>query len=321
MPSKRRIWFLARVGLYLLVIALLLRSGGTGVWGNIRSLLTSHDASRDSLVICGRSLAPVLIDQLVASYREDYPRIEIQVHDGGTNQALEDLINGRCQAAFLLRPPTVEEQDLFRDVTGDTAIFAQVAVGAVLVAAPLDYSTEGLTPDDLRRALQGRQPGLDILFLPDPNQGLLSGLCRSLGITEPPASSPHLVYLADQAAILDAVAGMAGRSATRAWGLIGRMDLPDSDAPATPRPLRFLTAKAAPESCAVAPTYENTATGRYPFHNYLYVACRGADDRAGGHFLTSLVSARGMRQVARAGFIPARNVAREITLSRDPLGG
>jgi hypothetical protein len=63
------------------------------------------------------------------------------------------------------------------------------------------------------------------------------------------------------------------------------------------------------------------ATGTYPLHHRLYLACRENGSREGGKFLTYLASARGLRQVERAGVVPARQNAREIILTTSPVGG
>ena len=75
------------------------------------------------------------MDVLVAHYRRDYPDLDIRIQGGGTNQALEDLVNRRADVAFLSRPPTPAEQDLFRQVDGDTAIVEPVGIGAIVVLA------------------------------------------------------------------------------------------------------------------------------------------------------------------------------------------
>jgi hypothetical protein len=61
-------------------------------------------------------------------------------------------------------------------------------------------------------------------------------------------------------------------------------------------------------------------TGDYPLHHKLYVACRATGGIEGTKFVTHLASDRGQRQVRRAGAVPARNVAREIVITRDPPG-
>ena len=64
--------------------------------------------------------------------------------------------------------------------------------------------------------------------------------------------------------------------------------------------------RAAPDSAAAAPSYENLAVGAYPLHHVLYAACRGNGSLEGAKFVTHLASARGLRQVERAGVLPAR---------------
>ena len=321
MPTRKRTWFLVRVTLYLVVIGFLIHARGNTSWQNLKDILKFSPETPSSLVISGHNQAPELIDRLLAAYQRDYPALVVSVRDGGTSRALEDLINKQADAAFLYTPPSATEQRLFREVTGDTAIVAPVAVGALLVAAPRQDDAQGLTPEELRTALRGGRPGLARFYLSDPNDGLWEDLGRNLGMATPADSIPSvMVFLADQAAVLAAVQAAAEAQRTDVWGLVSSLTLAGDPGLPPPPGVRFLTARTAPDSAAAVPTYENVATGRYPFHHRLYLACRGNDGATGGRFLTHLTSARGMRQVERAGTIPARQVLREIQLSRKPLG-
>ena len=101
-----------------------------------------------------------------------------------------------------------------------------------------------------------------------------------------------------------------------AWGLVSTFDAGLDAAAGT----RFVGVVAEAGQVAVAPGAASLATGVYPLHHYLHVACRGAGGLEGGKFVTHLASARGLRQVERAGVVPARLVARTIQLTRDPVG-
>ena len=70
----------------------------------------------------------------------------------------------------------------------------------------------------------------------------------------------------------------------------------------------------------MTPGEDEIATGDYPLHHYLYVSCRPDGGIQGSMFVTHLFSGRGQRTVKRLGFLPAREVAREIVLTTDPIG-
>lgn len=329
MPSRRRIWFLIRVTFYLVVIAVLFHYRGGVPWRRLTDRFQDGERPAAALRVSGRDLAPALIDRLLAAYVLDYPDQAIQVQGGGTNQALEDLINGRADVAFLYRHPWAAEQDLFRQADGDTAIVVPVAVGAVVVLASATDTTGALSPGLLADVLAGRAPHLpQRVYLPDPNEGLWDALRAALRLPAqmPPPGSP-VVFLADPDAVLGAVTDAATASAPtsgtgdggRVWGLVSSLAAGLDPETGPPPGVRFLAGRADPDSAAALPTYENVARGTYPLHHVLLVACRATGGRQGGLFVTHLASDRGLRQVERAGVIPARQVSREIHLTRDPL--
>jgi ABC-type phosphate transport system substrate-binding protein len=80
----------------------------------------------------------------------------------------------------------------------------------------------------------------------------------------------------------------------------------------------------APDSegaAAARPTHEAIAAGSYPLWHHLHVACRPGGGIEGDKFVTHLTSARGQRQVERSGYLPSRQVPREVILSTTPPEG
>ncbi|MBE0566124.1 MAG: hypothetical protein IH621_09220, partial [Krumholzibacteria bacterium] len=105
-----------------------------------------------------------------------------------------------------------------------------------------------------------------------------------------------------------------------AWGLVSTLTVP-TDALGLPvTAARILSLRAAADAAPAAPTREAVASGDYPLHHLLLAACVGTGDFEGAKFITHLASGRGQRQVERAGALPARQVAREVYLTRQPVG-
>ncbi len=306
--SRRRTWFLVRLAVYVAVVATLaLVKGGVG-WRRIAGALKA-DHAHPSLVIAGRDLAPELVDVLVGKYRLDYPDLELTVRGGGTNQALQDLINGRADVAFLYRRPTADEMRLFQAADGDTAIVVPVAMGGIVLLAPQSGDTAALALPQLEALLAGGTAApTPALYAPDPNDGLWQAF---RGEAQPPASA-RVVLLADAAAVL-----AAARDGGGALGLASTLTLPADLAAAGVRAVSLIVDG---EPAPAAPTPENLAAGRYPLRHRLYAVCRATGGIEAGKFLTHLAGGRAQRQVERAGYLPDSRVLREIVLTRDPVG-
>jgi ABC-type phosphate transport system substrate-binding protein len=306
--SRRRTWFLVRLAVYVAVVATLaLVKGGVG-WRRIAGALKA-DHAHPSLVIAGRDLAPELVDVLVGKYRLDYPDLELTVRGGGTNQALQDLINGRADVAFLYRRPDADEMRLFRAADGDTAIVVPVAMGGIVLLAPQSGDTAALALPQLEALLAGGPADTTpALYAPDPNDGLWQAF---QGEAQPPASA-RVVLLADAAAVL-----AAARDGGGALGLASTLTLPADLAAAGVRTVSLIVDG---ESAPAAPTTENLAAGRYPLRHRLYAACRATGGIEAGKFLTHLAGGRAQRQVERAGYLPDSRVLRDIVLTRHPVG-
>lgn len=303
-------WRQARLLLYLLVVAGLFLARGDIGWDAL--FPRSPAAAGDTLVVAGRDLAPGLIDRLVAVYRRDYPGLDIVVRSGGTNHALEDLLDGRADVAFLVRPPRAEEQDLFRSVAGDSALWFSVALGGVALLTAGSADPGPVTGRDLRRRLDGTDASrFARVYAPDPNRGLWDAFTASLGTSaEDPEAGTGIVFLEDEAAILSAVRADPG-----ALGVASTLALPEP----LPPGVAVVGVGDAPGN-AVLPTFEDIALGEYPLIHALVASCPSRGDVQGAKFVTFLTSGPGQRQVERAGFVPALRYLREVVLTTRRVG-
>jgi len=318
-------WLLIRITVYLAVILGIILYRGGIPWRQFRAALEGAHAEHPTLTLIGRDLAPPLVERLATEYQRDYPALTVDLLPGGTNQALEALLAREADVAFLLRTPTAREQDLFRQADGDTAVVVAIGVGGLVLLAGAEASVGPLTVDDLRAALvapeNGTEPGSGLppycsrLYACDPNEGSWDALLEALGTAPAQEINDQVVFLADPAAVLDAVAADPG-----AWGLVSTLGSGLDPAAGPPPGTRFVGVVVSRDKAAVPPIGSHIATGDYPLHHFLYAACRGAGNFEGGKFVTHLASARGLRQVERSGVVPARMVARTIQLSRDPVG-
>lgn len=273
----------------------------------------------DSLVISGLDLAPNLIPQLLAEYRETYPWTRPVLRPGGTRQALEDLLNRKADLALLNRLPTAEEAGLIRSI-GDSVATFSIALGGIAVVTAVDGGRDSIDTGSLRQWIRGEtdagrsgDSSADrprAIYLPDPNLGLWDALALQLGL--PPESEGAIRWLADEKAVAQAVAADRG-----AIGFSSTLALPTNleEYGARLVPVRGDTA-----SRAALPFRGQIARGDYPLFHYLYVAMLpGAGSLASG-FVTFVFSNRGQRLVRRQGFVPARQTARLIQLANRPLG-
>ena len=310
MSSRRRTWFLVRLAVYVTVVAVLFVVRGTPDWRAMTRLVTGQANADSVLTIAGRDLAPDLVDQLLAHYTRDYPQVTVRTSRGGTNQALEDLINGQADIAFLYRPPTAGEQAQMHAIDGDTVVVVPIAVGAAALIAAAGADTAALDLAGFRQLLAPAQAGgRTRLYTVDPNDGLLAAIGQRLGGTV--AVGPDVVFLVDTQDVISAVV-----TDTTAWGLVSSLsvDLPGERRIAV-RPLT-----AGPGAPSARPDHERLVTGDYPLFHSLYVACRGRGDIEATKFVTHLASARGQSQVRRSGAVPAQLVPRSIVITREPPG-
>jgi ABC-type phosphate transport system substrate-binding protein len=331
MLSRRRMWMLIRIAVYLVVILGIMLYRGGVPFKRFRSALRSAGNEHPTLVLAGRDIAPPLVEKLAAEYRRDYPKLQVTVLPGGTYRALDQLLARETDVAFLMRRPTAAEQALFRQADGDTAVTEAIGLGGLVLLAGAQASIGPVTLDALKAALapasEGGAPGAGLaalcgrFYAPDPNEGAWDALLGALGLpisdvadTSGTKSGP-VVFLADAAAVIAAVAADPG-----SWGVVSTLNAGLEPELGPPAGTRFVEVTAAGGVKATSPTAANIGTGAYPLNHSLYVACRGAGGLEGVKFVNHLGSARGLRQVENAGVLPARLVAREIQLSRDAVG-
>jgi ABC-type phosphate transport system substrate-binding protein len=312
MASRRRKWLWARLTVYVAVIAVLLVVRGGLDLSRLKGLLRTGSESA-SLVISGRDLAPHLLDRLIDTYGADYPGLEVSVRGGGTNRALEDLINRRADVALLYRRPDETEQRLFREADGDTATVVPVALGGILLLDASEAGPAVATREQWRDRIAGRDTAsAPTLYAPDPNGGLWTAFLTALGLETPPQTPAGIVFLPGADDVIAAVRGDG------ALGLASTLTVPADLAVAGVLAVAWRETDAA---AAVTPTREAIAEGSYGLHHRLYAACRAGGGLQAAKFLTHLASARGQRQVERAGYLPDSRVLREIILTRKPVGG
>ncbi|MFN8547921.1 MAG: substrate-binding domain-containing protein [Candidatus Eisenbacteria bacterium] len=268
-------------------------------------------------ILTGADLAPALTEKLLADYRERYPEVEVTVRSGGTAQGLEALINKQADVALLNRRPMPDEQSLFRRTLGDTVESWPIALGGIVLLARAERPIEALTVEQLRDFLRGgdaaaRGP-IRRLYAPDPNLGLWDAVTQLLQVSAPPGGKwPGVIFLADPDSALVAV-----ERDPEAFALASTLSLP-SDLSA--RSLRVVPVRGALSGAGTRPEEEEIATGDYPLFHHLYVSCRPDGGIQGSMFVTYLYSGRGQRLVRRLGFLPAREVAREVVLTTNPIG-
>jgi ABC-type phosphate transport system substrate-binding protein len=300
----------ARFLVYLLVVVVLFLARGGIRWNDL--LPGAPGGSGDSLIVSGRDLAPGLIDRLTGFYGREYPELKVRVLGGGTNRALEDLINRRADVAFLARPPGAEEQLLFRSVDGDSALWFAVALGGIAVLAGVDADPDPVTRADLQGLLDGRSPGrFERLYVPDPNLGLWDALKVSLEMPpRDPEAGGRVVFLRDETGIRAAVRAEPG-----ALGVVSTLTVPET----LPPGVSIVPVGTTGEE-TILPAYETIASGEYPLIHTLYAACRSRGDIQGAKFVTFLTSGPGQRQIERVGVVPALLYLREVVLTRHPIG-
>ncbi len=305
----------ARVILYLVVIAALLVIRGGLDLNRVKERLGMPEPALKTLSIAGADLAPELTARLVAAYRRDYPQTRVEITGGGTARALEALVNRRAEVAFLSRPPTAAEQDIFRNADGDTARWVPVALGAILVLAGPRSPVDSVSVAELRRLAGGTPvPPVDRLYVPDPNRGLWAAFRERLGLAPGDTARPaDVAWLADDRAVAEAVRRDPG-----ALGVAGALALtPSLDS----LQVRAVPVRADSARAASLPGDEAVAYGRYPLYHRLYAAVRTDGGLAGRMFVTYLTSPRGQRRMEREGYLPSERTLREVVLTREPIGG
>jgi ABC-type phosphate transport system substrate-binding protein len=311
-------WLRLRYALYAAVVLALL------LFRTIPSLRSHGPASRGlpaaakgELVLAGFDNAPELITRVVAYYQSLYPKTVLRTIPGGTVQAIEDILNHRADVAFLSRPLLAVEDSVVRAAGDSLQVFA-VAVAGTLVLAGSGTTFDSLSVGALRQLLRGRQPaarelqtsGLLRVYVPDPRTGLWDAITRQLEIPADTAGA-NVAWVADDRAVAQALAADPA-----AIGIASSLALGEADVK-TCRTIRITGDR---ETAASDPTLDQIAGGAYPLYHELYASCRerpGADAAA---FTSFLNGEMGQTLIRREGFLPAREIAREIQLAQRPVG-
>lgn len=314
-PRRRRpgAGILVRLFIYVLAAILFFVFRARVDWKQFVHRTTSPGAPDTTLVLAGADVAPFLVDTMVRRYRQDYPRLRIDIRGGSTAQALQDLIDTRADAVFLGRPPSSGDQAGFTRATGDSAIWFPIALGAVLVVSAPDQADTVVSLETLRRFGSGKAGIGRRLYVPDPNSGLWWAFLARLGLPDAPSPSgtpPGVVFLKDDDTVLTAVLSDVGsigivssfalRKALSVWGV------------------QALAIQTEPGTPSVMADNVSLSTGSYPLWCYLYASCRAYGNMRGSMFITYVTGARGQRQIESTPYLPAKIVSREVLLRRIP---
>jgi ABC-type phosphate transport system substrate-binding protein len=324
-PKRRPTRLFAWVAVYALVIAAVFVIRGQQQRPGLGIRLPSESDTVTTITAAGRELAPDLMQQLVDSYHEFYPKFHVLLADGGTVRALEQLANRRAQVGFLDRLPTADERRIVYSVVGDSVLCFPIALGGIAILTNSLGGVESVAMTELRHLARDKaDPRFDRLYAPDPNQGLWDAFRQGLDVSEDVARTvagaapelAHITFLKDETAVIEAVL-----ADPRGIGIASTLTLPDSlpELSGT-RAVRAVAVLPDTGLVPVAPGYEQIGYGEYPLYHYLYVACLAHGSVRASMFVTHLTSDRGQRHVERAGYLPARQVMRQIYLSRRPLG-
>ncbi len=273
-------------------------------------------AAQRELVLAGFDNAPELITRVVAYYQSLYPKTVLRTLPGGTVQALEDLLNHRADVAFLSRPLLAAEDSVVRAVKDSLQLFP-VAVAGTLVLAGRATTFDSLSVGALRLLLRGHRPaglesggsGLLRVYVPDPRTGLWDAITQQLAISD--TAGANVAWVADDRAVAQAVSANPA-----AIGLASSLALRDADMQGCRR-VRITADRA---TAATDPTQDRIAGGEYPLYHHLYASCRERPGPDAAAFASFLYGEMGQALIRREGFLPAREIAREIQLAQRPVG-
>jgi phosphate transport system substrate-binding protein len=307
----------ARYWLYALaVIALLVFRLVPGLRSRVPGSMSLRAPKQNALTVAGLDTAPELIPRLVGFYQTLYPKLRLETRPGGTVRAVEDLLNRRADVAFLSRPLSAPEDSVVRAVR-DSLIIFPVALSGTLVLANRAARIDSLSVGALRAVLAGGRPaelglpgsGPVRVFVPDPDLGLWGALTDQLGISD--VAAGNVGWVADDRAVVQTVAGEAG-----ALGLVSSLALDSTGAPGC----RTVRVTAEPGTAAATPSGDAITGGDYPLYHRLYVACHARGSAAAFGFVSYMYGEQGQALVRQVGFLPAREIAREIQLAQRPVG-
>lgn len=313
--SRRRPrWLFVRIAFYLLVVVVVivlrgpaLRTGGTGF-----RFSTESDTVK-TITLAGVELAPELVPRIISDYEFSFPKLHVNAIEGGTARALEAMANHRAQVGLMYRPPSREERSIMLSAVRDSVLCFPIALGGIEILAHDGTGPDSLDAGDLRRALRGESvPAFDHVYVPDPNQGLWDALRSRLGLAVSTPVPPAVTFLKDERQVVDAVI-----ADPRGIGIASTLSLPDT---VLSEGVHDVAIRPDRGGAAAMPDYERIGYGDYPLFHYLYAACLANGSVRGAMFVTHLTSDRGQRQIERAGFLPARQTARAIVITRHPVG-
>jgi ABC-type phosphate transport system substrate-binding protein len=313
LPLNFRMFFGWRILVYIAVVAgLLLFKVGPEL-----GLPLFVDTPDPPIIVAGRDVAPHLIGALTEEYERVRPSVQVDFREGGTIQAIEDLLNRRAEVALLGRPVSQEEIEIIA-AAGDSIMTYPIALGAIAVIASNANPMERLTVDELRDLLTDGQPGRAaagerpvLVHLAHPNLGLWPALAEQLGLPIEPA--PPAGWLAGDLEVTRAVSENPS-----AIGIVSTLSLPS--VPGNEE-WRFVAVSASADEPAYEPTWIDLRSGAYLLSHHLYLGCLKGAGQKEASFVDFLFSPRGQRLVDSERFVAAREVAREILLARTVIGG
>ncbi len=301
---RARYWIYA-----LVVVALLVFRVIPSLQSRLPGLRPSAGPVEDQLVIGGADTAPELIPRVVSYYQELYPKLALQTRPGGTVAGLEDLLNRRADVAFLSRPPSALE-DSVAHAAGESLLVLPVALAGILVLTSATSGPDSLSVSALREIVSGASSrGRGRTYVPDPSLGLWGAVARQLDLPE--EGTPGIIWLQDDREVAQAVAMDPGT-----LGLASSFKVDPAREPGC----RAVRITADPAAAAAAPGQSEIAGGEYPLYHHLFAALRAKPGAQAAAFVTFVHGDKGQALIRNAGFLPAREIAREIQLAQGPVG-
>lgn len=304
-----------RIVFYVLVVLVLFLVRGPEHWRDAIGWRGASDGADAALVVAGRANAPTLLDTLVRGYLRDYPEVAVELRDRGTAHALEALWNGEATVALLARPLLASERALFVESFGAAPICEPIALAGLAVLAARSASVDSLSWTHLEALVRGspHEGTAERLYVEDPNLGVWDALLEHFpDVPTTPSAGAPIYFVGDRDELFVAL-----REDPSAIGVVSSIFLPGDEAPAG---LGLVAVRGEAARAAALPTHLQVGHGVYPLRHRFYLACRADARGEVAKFVTFASSARGQRLVERAGFLPARQVLREILLDDRPMG-
>jgi phosphate transport system substrate-binding protein len=253
-----------------------------------------------------------LVNQWAAEFATLYPEIEMDIHGGGSLDALPPLLEGKVDLVPMSRPMSAEEAARFKQKFGYEPSQIVVAQDAIGVFVNKNNPLKGLTLTQLD-AIYSRE---------DKRGGGRPEFWSDLGVTGPLADKPisrvclnraygsHLFFrdyvMQGSDYRFDVQFEVVPSSLVQAVGA--------DDAGIGFASVMFATARTrfvplqADDGRYLLPSYENTLNGRYPLVRPLRIVFNrkpdGTMNPAAREFLRFAVSRRGQRIIALAGSYP-----------------